>query len=331
MANITTYVTRGKILESFHKSKCIIKDYNFKTIFSTKNDSDLIYPRSAMKIFQAIPFIKSKAYKKFKLTEKHIAMACASHHGEIEHIKVLNEWIAKTKINKNLLKCGIHNPLNIKSSNKLLLSKVKPNQLHNNCAGKHLAMISGCIINKMDTNNYLEMDHPYQKIIRDCLEYFTETKILKNQRGVDGCSAPQYAFPLENLSIAMINLIKHYKESREYSDEIKILLKAIKKYPYLTGSKFIYPSLLMSATKGKVFSKGGAEGVLMFAHKEKKVGGIIKVIDGNERALPSIANSIFKKLNLIDKNELLELSSWSNEKIYNHAKKKTGNIYTEIK
>lgn len=331
MANIRTFVTRGKIIESTHRSKCIIKDDNFKTIFSTNNDNDLVYPRSAIKIFQAIPFIKSRAYKKFNLSEKHIAVACSSHCGELEHLKVLNEWIKKTKINKNMLKCGIHNPLNSKSSDKLLLSKTKPNQLHNNCSGKHLAMISSCIMEKMTTNNYVDMNHPYQKIIREYLEFFTETKILNVQKGVDGCSAPQYAFPLKNISIAMINLIKHYNENKEYTEEIKILLKAIKKYPQLTGSKNIYPSQLMAATNGKIFSKGGAEGVLLFAHKEKRIGGIIKVIDGNERALPSVANEIFKKLKIINKSELSKLSGWSNQKIFNHAKIKVGNIYTEIK
>ena len=101
MTKIYTYVTRGKIIESIHESKCIVKDYNYKTIFSTNHDHDLVYPRSAIKIFQAIPFINSKAYKKFKLTNKQIAISCASHYGEKEHIKILNDWIKKIKLIKN--------------------------------------------------------------------------------------------------------------------------------------------------------------------------------------------------------------------------------------
>lgn len=331
MSKIKTYIKRGKIIESIHESKCIIMDYKFRNIFSTNNIKDLVYPRSAIKIFQAIPFIKSQAYKKFKLSQKQIAIACSSHYGENKHLKVLEEWIKKVGINKNMLKCGIHNPLNLQSSNKLLLSGIKPNPLHNNCAGKHLAMITSCIVNKMDTNKYLEMNHPHQKIIRNYLEYFTETKISNDQKGIDGCSAPQYAFPLENLCIAMINLLKHYGEEKDFTNEIKILLNAIQKYPQLTGSKHIYASQLMTATNGNMFSKGGAEGVLLFAHKKKKIGGIIKVNDGNERALPSIANEIFKKLKILNSNELKKLSKWNNEKIFNHAKINVGKIYTEIK
>ena len=66
MVEIKTFVTRGKIIESKHISECVVKDYNFKNVLSTKNVKDLVYPRSAIKIFQAIPFINSKAYQKFK-------------------------------------------------------------------------------------------------------------------------------------------------------------------------------------------------------------------------------------------------------------------------
>ena len=331
MNKIKTYVTRNKIIESIHESKCIVKDYNYKTIFSTSNEEDLVYPRSAIKIFQAIPFIKSKAYKKFKLSEKQIAISCASHYGEPEHLKVLNDWLIKIKISKKILKCGVHNPLNIESSNKLLLKGSRPHQLHNNCAGKHLGMLSGCLMNKMNLKDYVNFNHPYQKLIRESLEFFTECKIKNTQVGVDGCSAPQYAFPMNNISISMINLIKHFNGTLQYSAEVRMLLNAIAKYPHLTGSRIKYDSHLMKITKGKMFSKWGAEGVLLFAHKEKKIGGAIKVKDGNERALPSVANEVFKKLSLLDKNESQELSIWSHQKLTNHAKITVGEIYSKIK
>ena len=47
-----------------------------------------------------------------------------------------------------------------------------------------------------------------------------------------------------------------------------------------------------------LFCKGGAEGVFLFAHLKKKIVGVIKVNDGNERALPSSVSEILKKLNI---------------------------------
>ena len=72
--------------------------------------------------------------------------------------------------------------LNSQSSDKLLLSGNKPDQLYNNCAGKHLAMISTCLINNLNVNTYVKMNHPHQKIVRKYLEFFTETKINKNSK-----------------------------------------------------------------------------------------------------------------------------------------------------
>ena len=331
MSKLTTFVTRGNIIESIHGVKCVVQNFNYKIILTTGHELDLVYPRSAIKIFQAIPFIQSEAHKKYKLSKKEIAISCSSHCGEKQHMIVLHNWIKKIKINNNSLKCGIHNPLNLDSSNKLLSSGKKPNQLHNNCSGKHLGMISGCLSNKMDINNYLDFHHPYQKLIRNSLENITKYKITKKQVGIDGCSAPQYAFPLQNLSTSMVNLIKNYMGNEDFSTSIKLLLDSILKYPQLIGGSKKFDSELMGITKGKIFSKGGAEGVLLFAHKEKKIGGVIKIIDGNERALPSATTEIFKKLSLVTKNEQQKLSDWNNQQIYNHAKIKVGKIYSQLK
>ena len=174
-------------------------------------------------------------------------------------------------------------------------------------------MLSGCLMYDMDLNNYLDFNHPYQKDIRKHLEYFMECKIQNKQKGIDGCNAPQYAFPLNKIAIAMIKLAKTYSDTLPFSTEIKLLLNAISKYPHLTGGLEKYDSQLMRITNGRLFAKGGAEGVILFVDKDKKIGGIIKVSDGNSRALPSSANEIFKKLNILNKNELQELSKWTNE------------------
>ena len=50
-------IKRGKIIESVHNIKCLIKNSKNRIIFSTKNDKELIYPRSSIKFIQAIPFI----------------------------------------------------------------------------------------------------------------------------------------------------------------------------------------------------------------------------------------------------------------------------------
>jgi len=230
-----------------------------------------------------------------------------------------------------MLRCGTHNPIDEHSSNNLFLTGKRPTQLHNNCSGKHLGMISGCLANNMSYNNYVDFDHPYQKLIRQSLEFFMGSKIQKNCIGIDGCSAPQYAFLLNNLSGSMINLIKEKNNNNEYSKAINTILLSINKFPELIGGCHSFDSEVIKITKGRIFCKGGAEGVLLFADFSKKIGGALKILDGNNRATPSITIKIFSRLNLLSSKEKRSLKHWAIEQIYNHANKNVGRITATIK
>ena len=330
MARLSALVYRGKIIESRHKAACIVKNIYNNDIFLTDNNNIFIFPRSAIKIFQALPFINSNAHILFDLNEEIISISCSSHIGETKHIEVLKKWINKLGIGLDRLKCGIHNPIDEKSSQKIFKSGNNPSQLHNNCSGKHLGMISGCIANDMEINNYLEFNHPYQKLIRYALENFMESKIQTNTIGTDGCSAPQYAFPLTSIATSMINLIKQKDQTNTYSNAINIILSAITKFPLLIGGQNRFDSEIIKTTKGRIFCKGGAEGILLFADFAKKIGGVIKIVDGNNRAIPTIAMKIFIKFKLLSKNELKELNHWTIQKLRNHTKKNIGKIIAEL-
>ena len=330
MVSIISNIYRGNFIESRHESIFVIKDISGKNLLSNSRNN-IIYPRSAIKIFQALPFVNSEAKKIFNLNEKDIAISCSSHSGEKKHINVLKNWLKKINIKPKKLLCGIHNPLNEKSSNKLLLSGERPSQIHNNCSGKHLGIISGCLAKKININNYTFINHPYQKLIMKTLENFMESKIIKKNIGTDGCSLPQFAFPIENISLSMINLIREKDKSNEYSSSINTIINSIIKYPYLIGGNNKFDSEVIKVTKGRIFCKGGAEGVLLFADFKKKIGGAIKICDGNNRAIPSITMKIFSRLKIISKQEKNKLSSWENTLIFNHAKKNVGKIISVLK
>ena len=112
MSKVTTLFYRGKLIESTHNIKCFIGSVDGERIFTTNNDDDFIYPRSAIKIFQAIPFVQSKAIDTYKLNSKIVSLACSSHRGEKFHINQLSEWLNKVNISEKVLKCGVHYPLN---------------------------------------------------------------------------------------------------------------------------------------------------------------------------------------------------------------------------
>ena len=70
--------------------------------------------------------------------------------------------------------------------------------------------------------------------------------------------------------------------------------------------------------------------MLLFSDFSKKIGGIIKIIDGNGRALPPIAMKIFTFLKLLNKTEKKQLKKWDEQKLFNHSKKQTGSMVVKI-
>jgi L-asparaginase II len=330
MSKLKTLIYRGSLVESCHDIKCYIASFKGERIFSTDNENDFIYPRSSIKIFQGIPFSESNAINLFNLNKKQIALSCSSHCGESFHLKELKNWLKKTNLKASDLKCGIHSPLNKKSTEKLFLSGQKPYQLHNNCAGKHLAMLSGCLANNYNIKNYVDFNHPHQKKIRKIFYNFTEKKISKKNYSVDGCSAPQYSFKIKDIGIALGNLLKSYNGNFDYSDHTKPMIESILKNPlYIGGSKNLDTNLIKISNK-KIFCKGGAEGVFLFIDIKKGIFGVLKVKDGNERILPSAIYRLCKKFNILNKEELIRFKLWDSFNLYNHAKIKVGNITTII-
>ena len=331
MSSLSTLIFRNNIIESQHSIKCYIGSLNGNTIFSTENTNDLIYPRSSIKIFQGIPFSDSKAIDFYKLNKKQIALSCSSHNAESFHIKELKSWLKKTNLTKSHLQCGIHNPLDKKSAEKLFLSGNKPYQIHNNCAGKHLAMLSSCLVNKLPIKNYLDFDHPHQESIRKVFSIFTESNIPKKNYGIDGCSAPQYAFKIKDLTQGLCNLLKSYNGRFEYAKNVKLFINSIIMNPLFIGGSKNLDSNLIKISNKNIFCKGGAEGVFLFIHLKKGIFGVLKVIDGNERVLSSAVCALFEKLKIIGKEDLRKLKEWSNLELQNHAKIKIGTIKTIIK
>ena len=330
MSKLTTFITRGKNLESLHEVKCFVSSLDGKKIFSTNNEKDVIYPRSSIKIFQGIPFSSSNAIKLYNLNKKQIALSCSSHCGENFHIRELKNWLKKVNLKISDLKCGIHNPIHQQSSNKLYLSGKQPNQIYNNCAGKHLAMLTSCIANNFPIKNYLDFDHPHQINIRKVFSKFTENIISKKNYGIDGCSAPQYAFTIEKLSKALSNLLNSYNGNFEYTENIRTMINAVLANPKFIGGSNNLDSNLIKISNRNIFCKGGAEGVFLFVHLKKEIFGILKVKDGNERALSSAMYTLLKKFKILTREELGQFNSWNTTNIYNHAKIKVGNIITKI-
>ena len=93
MSKIHVNFIRGGKVESTHQVKALVTNIDGKILLSTNNDNEFFFPRSSIKIFQAIPFVMSNGIKTYRLNNKHVALACASHKGKKFHIKELKKRI----------------------------------------------------------------------------------------------------------------------------------------------------------------------------------------------------------------------------------------------
>ncbi len=331
MSKIHVDFVRGKKVESTHQVKALVTTVDGKILLSTNNDNEYFFPRSSIKIFQAIPFAMSNAIKNYKLNNKHIALACASHKGEKFHIRELKKWISKINLKTKNLQCGIHAPLDKRASEKIIYSRKKFNELHNNCAGKHLGMLTSCLVNNLSITNYLDYNHVHQKNIRKIINKFTESKLSKKNFSLDGCSAPQYSFKIKSISKALNNLIKSYKNNYDYSDQVRTLVNSILENPEFIGGTVSFDTKVIKASKGRIFCKSGAEGVFLFVDFQNEISGVIKITDGNERAIPIAILNIFKKFKVMSKVELKNLEKKEKFELKNHAGRNIGFISLTMK
>ena len=85
MNPILVEVMRGNAIESVHRGAVAIVDADGAVLASLGDVEHPIFPRSAVKVLQALPLVASGAADQLGLADDELAIACASHGGEEIH------------------------------------------------------------------------------------------------------------------------------------------------------------------------------------------------------------------------------------------------------
>ena len=142
MAEKLVEVIRGDLVESSHYGHIVISDNEGNVRRFWGNPDKVIYPRSSCKMIQALPLVESGSADFYNLDSSHLALACASHSGGEQHLKVAKDWLQKLKLDPKDLLCGQHKPEDKEELSRLNNNGFHPTQLHNNCSGKHLGFLA---------------------------------------------------------------------------------------------------------------------------------------------------------------------------------------------
>ncbi len=314
-SEILAEVIRGETVESIHRGHLVILSGDGETIYSAGNPEIVTFIRSSGKPFQVFPVLTSGAADKLGFSEAEIALACGSHSGEEMHVKIAREMLEKIGCDETDLRCGAHDPFDEKRTREMIRAGEKPTQLHNNCSGKHAAMLGLAKHLGADIQTYEQLENPVQKAILEAFSVFAETPIETIKIGIDGCAAPNFAVSLRAMAKTFAKLVSPPENfDEEYRKACSQIVSAMINYPELIGGSERLDTLMMRAANGKIISKIGAEGVWLCAvlpseNWKSGLGIALKIEDGDDkRARAVVSIEILRQLGILSAEDLTQYS-----------------------
>ena len=302
-------VFRGTTVESIHRGHVVIMDGDGTLISSIGDPETITFFRSAAKPFQAMPLIDSGAAEAYGFEEPEIAMACASHSGQRRHVELVAGMLERIGISESDLRCGTHMPFFEPEAHRLIREEKPASVLHNNCSGKHAAMLAVAKHRGWETSNYETNEHPLQQEILRIVSEYTETPDAEIPIAVDGCAAPNFAVTIAAMARGFTNLV-----SPAAGATARRIVSAMINYPELIGGSGRLDTVIMQAAPEQIVSKVGADGVWLCGvlpndKFPKGLGIALKIEDGDDYlSRPVVAVELLRSLGVLTDSDLPDLA-----------------------
>ncbi len=279
--DLDVVVTRGNSVESFHRVHAAVVNA-CDTLLGRAGDPELLtFWRSCAKPFQIMPLLESGGFEALGWGDAELAVACASHGGEPEHVAVVESMLRSLGLEEGDLACGPQDPLSPRGAKIARDSGVRIKRTHNNCSGKHTAMLALAQQKGWSIEGYERADHPVQQAMLNQVALWTGVRPSEIDVAVDGCGAAVFGIPLERMARAFARLGAAASRGEDIPARI---VNAMTRNPFLVGGTDRFDSILMEETQGRVLSKVGAEGVHSAVILDSAIGVAVKVEDGCQRA-----------------------------------------------
>lgn len=298
---ITTrgYPDSGYVTENVHMGAVAVVDIKGKLLWSAGDPGHLTFTRSALKPFQALPFLLSGGPQRLGITRDELALLCASHSGEEKHLQAVRSILSKAGAEESQLACGCHAPLYYEFANLPVPADRRWSAIHHNCSGKHSGFLAWCRLHGQPMAGYVDPAHPLQQAIRAALADTLHVADNALPRGIDGCSAPNYALPLASLAYLYARLAQGERDAR-LGGAFGMLFDAMTARPDLVSGEGRTDLAWMNAGAGDWVAKIGADAVQAIGIRSEGIGIAVKIADGASRALHTATYSVLDQLGLLD-------------------------------
>ncbi|MGZ8456667.1 MAG: asparaginase [Gemmatirosa sp.] len=281
MLTLDVVATRGGVVESRHHVHAAVVDAAGRLVAAAGDPDTVTFWRSCAKPFQVMPLVETGGFDRAGWGDDQLALAGASHGGEPEHVAIAAGMLASLGLEEGDLACGPHEPLAARGIRVLRDSGMRPTRLHNNCSGKHAAMLARAVVEGWPREGYERLDHRVQRACTATVAEWAGVPQGDIACAVDGCGVPVYAMPLDAMARAYARL---GAASHAGDDVPARIVHAMRTRPFLVGGTDRFDTVLMEETDGELLAKIGAEGVHSVAVPARGLGFAVKVEDGAQRA-----------------------------------------------
>ena len=310
--------TRGDVVENVHHGAAAVVDRGGRVLHAVGDPHALVFTRSTLKAFQALPFVLDGGPRALGLSDEQVALTTASHSGEPFHVAAVDALLARAGQPPEALQCGCHVPYVYETLGRAPPADARFDARHHNCSGKHAGFLAACRLHGEPLADYLAPDSPLQTRIRNRLRDFCGGGPLVP--GIDGCSAPNYAMPLDRLAHAFCRL------ALGETPALAALRFAMTRHPDLVSGDARSDLALMQAGGGDWVSKIGADGVQALGIRSKGIGIAIRIADGDRRALLAATVEVLQQLRLVDDVSATPLAPYARPAIRNLRGTMTGAV-----
>ncbi len=289
-------LTRGPLLESLHAGALAVVRPNGAPVLTMGDIERPVYPRSAVKAFQCLAMVATGAPDRFGFGAAELSLACASHSGCEQHVKLAASMLDRAGLEPGALACGAHEPTDSEAARALIRQGAAPTALHNNCSGKHAGMLATAIHMREPVAEYWLPSHPVQRRVADVLGEFTDLTLAEVAPGVDGCSAPNWPLPLTHLARAFARLGTGEGVAPALRAKVRRILEACWAEPEMMAGRGRLDTVLLRRFPGELFLKTGAEGVYCGVIPDRGLGFALKIDDGAKRASELAVQALISRL-----------------------------------
>ncbi|HEY6468798.1 MAG TPA: asparaginase [Candidatus Dormibacteraeota bacterium] len=284
-------VWRGGVVEARIRGHVAVVDAGGEVHSSVGDPRTVTTLRSCVKPLQALPFVRL-AVDRLGAGESEVAIACASHQGEDEHVATVRGLLAKADVPESALRCGPQLPSDGATADRLLASGGTPLPIHNNCSGKHAAMLSTCAVMGWPLDGYIEPGHPCQEAVTAAMAEAFGIDLTSAPSGIDGCGLTTYGTPLSAIaqSFAVASADHSFRRCQD----------AMAAFPFLVAGTGRFDTALLGAAGSQLTAKIGGAAVWAAVARPGGPGIAIKLESGSFESIPVVATAVLQGLGVLD-------------------------------